>query len=286
VVEPNSVAMGTAPSRSAALARPETQIGSLAVPRLMLEAELALERGQPVDALARLSDLRKEAGLHTAALRLEMRALTAAGRHEDIPPIVDQLVKRKFYDPAQGELLRAAAHAEALGNFTQDPGGLRAYWNRLSDAERLQPRVARAAARGFIAQGGDREAADLLARSVDRVWDSELVALYAECTGADATRQLEAAERWLAGDGGPDNPLSKLAPDVCETCGFFVRLQGNLGILFGVCGNAFSVSDGTVVSVDHGCGAHSNVQPEEQLDELPEPVWDTIEWDAPISLFD
>ena len=57
-------------------------------------------------------------------------------------------------------------------------------------------------------------------------------------------------------------------------------------ILFGVCGNAFSVSDGTVVSVDHGCGAHSNVQPEEQLDELPEPVWDTIEWDAPISLFD
>ena len=96
----------------------------------------------------------------------------------------------------------------------------------------------------------------------------------------------EAVERWLAGDGGPDNALSKLAPDVCETCGFFVRLQGNLGILFGVCGNAFSVSDGTVVSVDHGCGAHSNVQPEEQLDELPEPVWDTIEWDAPISLFD
>ena len=180
-----------------ALARTDPRATSLAVPRLMLEAETALERGRTNDALSRLGELKQEAGLHTAALRLEMRALTAAGRHEDIPPIVDQLVKRKFYDPAQGELLRAAAHAEALGNFTQDPGGLRAYWNRLSDAERLQPRVARAAARGFIAQGGDREAADLLARSVDRVWDSELVALYAECTGADATRQLEAAERWL-----------------------------------------------------------------------------------------
>ena len=43
----------------------------------------------------------------------------------------------------------------------------------------------------------------------------------------------EAAERWLAGEGGPDNPLSKLAPDVCETCGFFVRLQGSLGTMFG-----------------------------------------------------
>jgi Protein of unknown function (DUF3027) len=96
----------------------------------------------------------------------------------------------------------------------------------------------------------------------------------------------DAAERWLAGEGGPDNPLSKLAPDVCETCGFFVRLRGSLGTLFGVCANAFSVSDGTVVSVDHGCGAHSKVRPEEQLDELPPPVWDTIEWDTPISLFD
>jgi hypothetical protein len=96
----------------------------------------------------------------------------------------------------------------------------------------------------------------------------------------------EAAERWLLGEGGPDNLLSKLAPDVCETCGFFVRLQGSLGTLFGVCANAFSVSDGTVVSVDHGCGAHSRVQADEQLDEPPAPVWDTIEWDAPISLFD
>lgn len=101
-----------------------------------------------------------------------------------------------------------------------------------------------------------------------------------------AEGRYEAAERWLGGEGGPDNLLSRLAPDVCETCGFFVRLRGGLGTLFGVCANAFSVSDGTVVSVDHGCGAHSSVQPDEQMDELPPPVWDTIEWDTPISLFD
>ena len=96
----------------------------------------------------------------------------------------------------------------------------------------------------------------------------------------------EAAQRWLAGEGGPDNPLSRLAPDVCETCGFFVRLQGSLGTLFGVCANAFSVSEGTVVSVDHGCGAHSNVLADERPDEPAPPIWDTIEWDTPISLFD
>jgi hypothetical protein len=96
----------------------------------------------------------------------------------------------------------------------------------------------------------------------------------------------DAAERWLAGPGGPDNPITKLAPDVSETCGFFVRLQGQLGVLFGVCSNVYSPSEASVVSVDHGCGAHSNVPSEERGEELPAPVWETIEWDAPISLFD
>lgn len=96
----------------------------------------------------------------------------------------------------------------------------------------------------------------------------------------------EAAERWLTGYGGPDNQLTRLAPDVCETCGFFVRLRGELGVLFGVCSNAFSASDSTVVSVDHGCGAHSNVLDEERAEEPNAPVWDTIEWDQPSSLFD
>jgi hypothetical protein len=101
-----------------------------------------------------------------------------------------------------------------------------------------------------------------------------------------ATGRDEAVERWLTGDPGPDNQLSKLAPDVCETCAFFVRLQGSLGVLFGACGNAYSPSDGSVVSVDHGCGAHSNVPATEGTDELPAPAWETIEWDEPISLFD
>jgi hypothetical protein len=96
----------------------------------------------------------------------------------------------------------------------------------------------------------------------------------------------EAAERWLAGDPGPDNPLSKQAPGVCETCGFFVRLRGALGTLFGACTNMYSPSDASVVSVDHGCGAHSSVVPENKAEELPAPVWETIEWDEPVSIFD
>ena len=133
-------------SAAAMLERPDTHATNLAVPRLMLEAELALERGQPAEALARLAELRREAGLHTAAQRLELRALTAAGRPADIPSLVDQLVKRKVYDAKQGELLRASAHAEALAALAHDAAGLRAYWARVPEGDRLQPKVARAGA--------------------------------------------------------------------------------------------------------------------------------------------
>lgn len=133
--------------------------------------------------------------------------------------------------------------------------------------------------------GGERAAdADPADESLERVVVAEL--------GLGRERVLsivgqdEAAERWLTGNGGPGNQMSKLAPGVCETCGFFIRLRGNLGSLFGACSNAYSASDGEVVSVDHGCGAHSNIVSEGRAEELPAPVWETIEWDAPISLFD
>src|SRR5271169_5774469 len=96
------------------LARPEAQATSLAVPRLTLSAEIALAQGQPQEALRILESLRREAGLHTAALRLELRATQAARRFAAIPPLVEQLVKRGVFDAAQGEQLRIAAQREQL----------------------------------------------------------------------------------------------------------------------------------------------------------------------------
>ena len=179
------------------LNRPDAGVASLAVPRLMLEADMALEQGQPGEALARLAELKREAGLHTAALRLELRALTAARRHTEVPALVDQLVKRKVYDATQADLLRASAHAAALQGYRHDAAGLRAYWNRLPDADRTNLKVARAGATGFLALGGDRDAADIIVRCLERDWDAALAVLYASCRTADSTRQLEIAEGWL-----------------------------------------------------------------------------------------
>ncbi|KGN36646.1 DUF3027 domain-containing protein [Knoellia subterranea] len=68
-----------------------------------------------------------------------------------------------------------------------------------------------------------------------------------------------AAQRWYDGDHGPNAPVAQKAPAPCSTCGFFIPMAGALRPFFGVCANAWSPSDGAVVSLDHGCGAHSEV---------------------------
>jgi hypothetical protein len=77
--------------------------------------------------------------------------------------------------------------------------------------------------------------------------------------------RLDAADRWQAGDGGPDTPMAKQAPAHCGSCAFMLPLEGSLRAGFGVCANEVADTDGRVVSVDHGCGAHSEaiIEPEQ-----------------------
>ena len=67
----------------------------------------------------------------------------------------------------------------------------------------------------------------------------------------------QAAKRWYDGERGPNAPVAQSAPKPCHSCGFFIPIAGSLRATFGVCANAISPDDARVVSVDHGCGAHS-----------------------------
>jgi len=90
-----------------------------------------------------------------------------------------------------------------------------------------------------------------------------------------------AAQRWYEGDGGPDAPLARSAPDACTTCGFLIRIAGPLAESFGVCANGDANDDARIVSLDHGCGAHSEVRlaKRHEPQPLPEPAHDTITTD-------
>ena len=121
----------------------------------------------------------------------------------------------------------------------------------------------------------------------DEVVDADSVREVSDEVGLGRARVLSlegrdlAAQRWYDGSHGPDAPIAQSAPDQCSTCGFLVRLAGPLSQAFGVCANAQANDDGRVVSFDHGCGAHSEVQLHRRNlpAPLPDPVLDTLTWD-------
>ena len=89
-----------------------------------------------------------------------------------------------------------------------------------------------------------------------------------------------AAQRWYDGESGPTAAIAAKAPAPCSTCGFFVPMAGALRSLFGVCANEWSPSDSRVVSLDHGCGAHSEADLEAPAPErVVPPILDDFELD-------
>lgn len=83
-----------------------------------------------------------------------------------------------------------------------------------------------------------------------------------------------AAQRWYDSDQGPESLLAQSAPGRCGACGFLVRLAGPLSDTFGVCANEFANDDGRVVTLNHGCGAHSEAQLRKK--QLPPPLADHV----------
>jgi hypothetical protein len=67
----------------------------------------------------------------------------------------------------------------------------------------------------------------------------------------------DAVDRWREGESGPRTATARYADLPCSSCGWLVTVGGSLGQAFGVCANAMSPSDGRLVAMDHGCGAHS-----------------------------
>ena len=95
---------------------------------------------------------------------------------------------------------------------------------------------------------------------------------------ADGRR--DAAARWYGGEHGPHAAMAKAAAGQCRSCGWLMLIGGPLGQMFGICSHLLSPADGRIVSFDHGCGAHSEVQPEAPAVARAAPLVDDLATDA------
>ncbi|MQA77867.1 MAG: DUF3027 domain-containing protein [Streptosporangiales bacterium] len=136
------------------------------------------------------------------------------------------------------------------------------------DDARLQP--------GYVAFGDDVDEAD----DVDW-WEPGL----GRVRVLSPEGRSDAAERWYEGEHGPEVAIAQQAPATCASCGFLLPLGGSLRQLFGVCANEMVPADGTVVSLDHGCGGHSEAAvseeapPVEVVPAIDEESFDIVEVD-------
>lgn len=136
-----------------------------------------------------------------------------------------------------------------------------------ADDDRLEP--------GYTATG---RSGDPLDDDADRVavWELGLGrARVLSPVGRD-----DAVDRWYSGEHGPAAPIAQAAPASCSTCGFVLHLGGSLRTMFGICANAFSPSDGRVVSFDHGCGAHSEAAVLPAPVDVTPPIVDEVGYDV------
>jgi HemY protein len=162
--------------------------------RRVTQADLLLAERRWNDALAALGPL---SGGHTAALRLELRALQQAGRWDRVLALLPQLERKQALDRASFAQTRRHAAAGWLEQCAADTDALQSAWNRLPADLRTDEIVARAAAQAFMDAGRIDDAHRLIEAALDHAWDSPLAGLYAVRLGADAHEQLARAEAWL-----------------------------------------------------------------------------------------
>jgi len=187
------------------LERADSLGDSLQTARLVSRAELALEDRDFGAARDALRSLHGAGPKHVATARLLLRAERGAGAWDEVLRLASQLSKRDAIAPALAEEYKVQATVELLGRAADDAGAFERRWRGVAAADRVQPRIAAAAARNATALGRAALAREILETALAAEWVPQLVSLYGqlpegldqETRVAEARTRIERAEKWL-----------------------------------------------------------------------------------------
>ncbi|HEY6240029.1 MAG TPA: heme biosynthesis HemY N-terminal domain-containing protein [Burkholderiales bacterium] len=209
------------------LDRAKESDGEWRLARLMTAAELLLEERRFAEARAVLRELHASGPRHIAALLLLLRAEQGMAHWDEVLRIANLLEKRDVMPAEALDSVRVSARIAILSSKSADREGLIRQWEEMPRSERLRPKIAAAAARGFIELGDCRRAHRIVEEALERNWDGVLALLYGECTDDDALERLEQAERWLSKHPGEAELLLTLGR-LCVQRGLWGKAQSYL----------------------------------------------------------
>ena len=178
---------------------------SLHAARLVSRAELALEERDFAAARDALRSLHGAGPKHVATTRMLLRAERGAGAWDEVLRLASQLSKRDAIAPALAEEYKVQATVELLARSADDAAAFERRWRGVAAADRIQPRIAAAAARNATALGKAALARDILENALAAEWVPQLVLLYGglperlepEERISEARARIERAEQWL-----------------------------------------------------------------------------------------
>src|SRR5699024_10935980 len=153
-------------------------------------------------ALEKLAGFEQAASRHTTATRLLLHAHHQLKHYDKVYVLTRLLVRRKVIDDEQAAPLIEVATVARLKAAGAE--GFRPIWNDLKSNEKVQPKIAAAAAAVLEQEGRSDEARKILEAALNNGLDPKLLNRYAYCPSEQVAKRLSKAEGWLKED--PDNP--------------------------------------------------------------------------------
>lgn len=172
----------------------------------MTQANLQYAAHQSEQALATLSELRREAPKHKQVLKLLAQLYLELRDWTNLADLIAHLRQNHVMTPREVDALEMRAHRELL--VLSLPAGsiepLQKAWNAVPKSLRRHPAFVAIYARHLIQQKEMNAAEALLRTAIEEAWDDTLVELYGLAQSERLQEQLETAEAWLG--LYPENP--------------------------------------------------------------------------------
>lgn len=179
-------------------------------------AQIALEAGQPQDALAVL-DATEVQPLPPRGLALRADALAATARAGEAYGLLGALKQQQALAPPAFDALEIRLATQSL-HEAADPNVLAERWEGLTKPLRLQPSVVAAYAERAAALRWEDAATRSIEQALESRWDESLVALYGRLPVGKLDSRRASAQHWLHA-----HPAS---PALLMTLGRLARQQG------------------------------------------------------------
>jgi HemY protein len=197
--------------RLAAQSAPELEFATL-----LTQAELQRERGEHLLARDTALKLHQQQPQHPYAVELLAESYAATGEWDALRTLLVETARLDALTPQRYRELMLRALREQIAAAVSEArlDRLKALWDAAGDRFRSEPVLRLDYARGLARLNAETDALALIAATLNKTWDADLVVLYGSLHAADAVSHLATIEQWL-GRYGEKPELLETAGQVC-----------------------------------------------------------------------